>query len=207
MNQTSPQASTLTWPHLEAPGLVLRHRTTATSGFLGLAGRQPWMSQVANQRAVTCSLCLCQLFFPKTPQQPACYPQSQQSRAGRGGAAMGLGRGAVPPAGLGPRGTLSPWSPWKLHTSSSLSPFLFHTQYDTGRSQHSDSVSRNVSLRATDNGESADPSELGTTLPVFLRFPARPEGPALEHSRITAASELPLSPCCGANGESLEQPA
>ncbi|XP_053784373.1 bcl-2-modifying factor isoform X2 [Desmodus rotundus] len=77
------------------------------------------------------------------------------------------------------------------------------SQYDTGRSQHSDFVSRNVSFRATDNQESADPSKLGTTSPVFLQFPARPEGPAPELSRIAAASGLPLSPCCGAKWREL----
>lgn len=116
---------------------------------------------------------------------------------------MGQGNVAIPPGRVSPRGTQSPWFPWKLHTSSSLSPFLFHIQYDTGRSQHSDFVSRNVSFRATDNQESADPSKLGTTSPVFLQFPARPEGPAPELSRIAAASGLPLSPCCGAKWREL----
>lgn len=41
---------------------------------------------------------------------------------------MGLGSVvAIPPVRLSPRGTQTPWFPWKRHTSSRLTPFLFHT--------------------------------------------------------------------------------
>lgn len=84
-NRTSVEASNLTRSHLEAPGLILRYRTTATSGFLELAACQPRTSQIANHRAVAGSSCLCGLFFPKTQPQTAFGPQV--STAGREGAA------------------------------------------------------------------------------------------------------------------------
>lgn len=68
---------------LGSPGLVLRCRTTAHSGCPGLAGCQPWRSQIASQRGVASSLCLCQVSFERASQQTASHPQQQHSRAGR----------------------------------------------------------------------------------------------------------------------------
>lgn len=58
---------------LGSPGLVLRCRTTAHSGCPGLAGCQPWRSQIASQCAVASSWCLCRVFFSKS-QPTDCVP-------------------------------------------------------------------------------------------------------------------------------------
>lgn len=58
---------------LRGPRMGPEVQNPATSGFLGLAGCRPRMSQITNDSAIDGSLCLRQLFFQMT-QPTDCFP-------------------------------------------------------------------------------------------------------------------------------------